>query len=58
MYSQDRMARNNITVATWKLQRFHPKYPGLDVDVLDGYGNIVTGNTLLSTVRDSYYEEY
>lgn len=56
MYSYDRMAKNAMTVAEWKTQRFFPAYVGLDVDVLDGAGNIVNGNTLLSSVRDSYAE--
>jgi len=57
MYSYDRMAKNSMTVSTWKEQRFSPRYPGLDIDVLDGAGIAVSGNTLLSTVRDSYSEE-
>lgn len=57
MYTYDRMAKNAMTVATWKQQRFSPSYPGLDIDVLDGAGSAVPGNTLLSTVRDSYSEE-
>jgi hypothetical protein len=54
MYSYDRMAKNAMTVADWKAQRFNPTYVGLDVDVLDGSGSMVNGNTLLSSVRDSY----
>jgi hypothetical protein len=57
MYDFARMARNSITVSTWKEQRFLPKYPGFDVDVLDGFGNAVPGNTLLATVRDSYTDD-
>lgn len=57
MYAFERMAKSSMTVAVWKEQRFNPSYPGLDVDVLDGLGNVVAGNTLLSTVRDSYLEE-
>jgi hypothetical protein len=56
-YQQDRTAKNVMTVNEWKQKRFAPKYAGLDVDVLDGTGAVVTGNTLLSTVRDSYSEE-
>jgi len=57
MYHFERMARNSTTVAGWKKQRFFPKYPGLDVDVIDAFENVVAGNTLLSTVRDSYSDE-
>jgi hypothetical protein len=54
MYDFSRGAKDAMTVSTWKEQRFHPKYPGLQVEVLDGYGNAVAGNTLLSSVRESY----
>jgi hypothetical protein len=57
MYTFERMAKNSMTVAAWKGQRFTPTYPGFDADVLDGVGNAVAGNTLLSSVRDSYVEE-
>lgn len=57
MYDYDRMAKHAMTVSTWKDQRFLPKYPGLTVDVLDGTGQAVPGNTLLSNVRDSYAED-
>jgi hypothetical protein len=57
MYTYDRMAKNSITVSAWKEQRFSPSYPGFEVDVLDGVGQTVAGNTLLSTVRDSYAED-
>jgi hypothetical protein len=53
----ERMAKNSWNVADWKAQRFYPIYPGFEVDVLDGTGQAVAGNTLLSTVRDSYSEE-
>jgi hypothetical protein len=57
MYDYSRMAAGTTTVSAWKEQRFHPKYPGFDVDVLDGSSSPAAGNTLLSTVRDSYSEE-
>jgi hypothetical protein len=57
MYNHDRVAKNSMTVAAWKEQRFRPKYPGLDVDVLDGAGQSVAGNTILSSVRDSYSDD-
>ncbi len=57
MYNYDRMAKNSMTVADWKGQRFNPQYPGFTVDVLDGNGQSVAGNTLLSNVRDSYADD-
>lgn len=56
-YRYDRAARNAMTVAAWKDQRFALTYPGLTVDVVDGTGNVAAGNTLLATLRDSYAEE-
>ncbi|MGH2619921.1 MAG: hypothetical protein ACRDHG_05045 [Anaerolineales bacterium] len=57
MYDFSRMAKGTMTVNAWKHQRFSPNYPGLDIDVLDGAGNPVAGNTLLSTARESYSED-
>ena len=51
------MAKNSMTVSNWKEQRFLPKYPGFHVDVLDAFGIVMAGNTLLSTVRDSYTDD-
>jgi hypothetical protein len=53
----ERMAKNDMTVAEWKQKRFFPAYPGYDVDIVDGDGYIVAGNTKLGTVRDSYLDE-
>lgn len=53
----DRMARNDMTVAEWKDARFFRAFPGYDVDVLDGNGNVVPGHTKLGGIRDSYSEE-
>ena len=53
-YSYHRAAENDITVKTWKETRFRPSYPGFEVDVVDGRGNSVQGNTKLGTVRDTY----
>jgi hypothetical protein len=57
IYEFERMARNSITVSAWKEQRFRPKCPGFDVDVLDAFGNPAAGNTLLATVWDSYTDD-
>ena len=51
------MAKNSMTVGAWRETRFHPAYVGFDVDVLDSRGNVVAGNTHLSTVRDTYLDD-
>ncbi len=53
-YPYHRAADSDITVETWKETRFRPSFPGFEVDVLDGRGRSVQGNTKLSTVRASY----
>lgn len=53
----ERMAKNDMTVAEWKERRFFPNYSGYDVDVLDGDGQPVPGNTKLASVRDSYEDD-
>ncbi len=53
-YEYRRAARDNMTVATWKNQRFSPNYAGFEIEVRNGEGESVPGKTLLSTVRDSY----
>ena len=53
----ERAAKNSMTVAQWKDQRFRDRYPGFDVDVLDGDGEAAHGGTLLGTVRDSYDDD-
>lgn len=48
-------ARDSWTVAKWRQDRFVNLYPGFDVEVLDGDGNIVEhGRMLLETLRESY----
>jgi hypothetical protein len=53
----ERQAQNNWKVSEWKEQRFDRRYPRLEVDVLDGQGNVARGNTTLGRVRDTYSEE-
>ena len=53
-YAYYRAAENDITVETWKGQRFRPSYPGFEVDVMGARRNSVQGNTKLGTVRESY----
>ena len=49
--------KNDVTVADWKARRFAGIYPSLAIDVLDGDGNAVAGNTQLGTIKDSYADE-
>jgi type I restriction enzyme M protein len=49
-------ANKALTVAKWRKSRFTRSYDDFGVEVLDGDGNPVHGKTLLSTVRDTYYE--
>jgi len=56
-YPFERMANHATTVAAWKDQRFRSNYVGYEIDVLDGTGRLVAGNTLLSSVRNSYAED-
>jgi hypothetical protein len=51
-----RASRNAMTVSQWK-GKFSNKYPGYEVDVLDVNGEVVSGNTLLATVRDTYIDD-
>lgn len=53
-YGYRRAASSSITVAAWIQTRFEPTFPGYAVDVLDGNERVVSGRTLLSTVRASY----
>jgi hypothetical protein len=56
-YPYGNMAKNNMTVDSWKNNRFKSTYPGYDVEVLDGEGDSCTGHKKLGTVRDTYCEE-
>lgn len=56
-YSYERAAKNDWTVAKWKSHRFGLHLPQFIVDVLNGDGHDVAGNTRLGTVRDSYEED-
>lgn len=56
-YPYDRAAKNSMSVASWRELRFHHAFPGFDVEVVDADGTAAHGNTLLSSVRDSYLED-
>jgi len=49
-------AKQSWTVQEWKDGRFCPSYEDLGVSVLRGDGSQAAGNTVLRTVRESYYE--
>lgn len=49
-------ANKKWTVLKWANTRFAPIYGEFWVGVFDGDGNLAKADTLLSTVRDSYYE--
>jgi hypothetical protein len=51
-------AGDEMTVESWKEERFRRAYPGFDVDVLDAYGDSMHGNAYLRTVRETYLEDY
>ncbi len=53
----ERAAKDAWTVADWKRERFTPTYPGFNVEVLDGDGNPVPGQTRLENLRDTYAED-
>ena len=50
-------AADDMTVEQWKTIRFRQVYPGFEVELLDGDGHPVHGNTKLDTLRMSYFEE-
>lgn len=53
-YRYRRKRSDDHSVAAWVQGRFQPHYTGFEVDVLDGSGSVVGGNTKLRTVRNSY----
>jgi hypothetical protein len=53
-YQYSQKAPSRYTVSNWKENRFGDNFPGFDVEVLDGEGESVQGNTRLDTVRNSY----
>jgi len=53
-YHYTNAADGEWTVRKWKESRFHPTYPGFDVDVLERSGSVAGGLTRLVTVRATY----
>lgn len=56
-YKYERAAKNGMTVADWRDQRFRYSYPGFRVAVFDGDGNELHGAMQLGTLRDTYLDE-
>ena len=54
-YVAERMSKNSFTVSKWK-SKFQVQFPRYDVQVLNADGSKARGNTLLSTVRDTYLD--
>lgn len=52
-YEAERMTKNSMTVSEWKM-KFKKQYPGYDVVVYKNDGSKASGQTKLSTVRDTY----
>lgn len=52
-YEASRMSKNSMTVGDWK-NKFKTQYPGYDVVVKKNNGDKASGQTKLSTVRDTY----
>lgn len=55
-YEAERMTRNSFSVSDFKV-KFKRQYPGYDIDVLKADGSKASGQTNLSTVRDTYLVE-
>lgn len=52
-YAAQRKTRNSCSVSDFK-NKFQMQYPGYDIDVLKADGTKASGQTDLSTVRDTY----
>ena len=53
-YPYQEPAHDKITVKQWQERRVEANFDGLEVDVLNGQGVVVSPQTLLRTVRNSY----
>ena len=52
-YEASRMTKNSCTVKDFK-NKFQKQFPGYDIDILKSNGSKSSGQTKLSTVRDTY----
>lgn len=55
-YKAERMSKNSFSVKDWK-DKFQKQYAGYSVDVLKANGDKASGQTKLSTVRDTYLDD-
>lgn len=55
-YAAERMTRNSMTVSDWR-DKFKTQYVGYDAVVYKNDGSKASGQTKLSTVRDTYLED-
>jgi hypothetical protein len=53
-YDYERKLKGSSTVGEWTAGRFKKKYPGYAVRVLKADGTKASGQTHLTTVRDTY----
>lgn len=55
-YKGEKMSKNSYSVKEWK-DKFQKQYAGYSADILKSNGDKASGQTKLSTVRDTYLEE-
>lgn len=55
-YAAQRKTRNSSSVSDFK-SKFQVQYPGYEIEVLKADGTKASGQTKLSTVRDTYLAE-
>ena len=55
-YEAKKMSRNAFSVSDFR-DKFQKQFPGYEIDVLKCDGTKATGQTKLSTVRDTYLPE-
>lgn len=55
-YDVQKMSRYNMTVNEWK-HKFTKQFPGYDVEVLKGDGSKAEGDSLLISVRETYWKK-
>ena len=55
-YYAERMTRNSFSVSDFR-EKFQNQYPGYSIEVLRADGKKVSGQTKLSTVRDTYLND-
>lgn len=53
-YPFSRKAAEKMTVREYVEKRLQPHYGGFEIEVIDGKGKKVTGQTTLATLRSSY----